>query len=114
MARVICSVLILKNGVRVHNLEELKENFDFEKIYEYFLNGELATWLEDRYYEEAARKLSELKDEDADFRKQMYEIFDVPYIEKEQIGIESKKFAQECFVKDDSTDTVLNFKKIFE
>lgn len=50
------------NDIMVRTIEELKENYNAEKVTECFLNGKLLTWLEDRYYDEEAelvKKLSE-------------------------------------------------------
>ncbi len=95
MAKKIKFPLILKDGVQVRNLEELKENFDFEKIYEYFLNGKLATWLEDRYYEEESQQIQELNSSDNGLKKKIYEIFSVDYKEDdtdlEELERRSKK-----------------------
>ena len=37
--------LDMGNDVKVRSIEELKENFNAEKVTEYFLNGKLLTWL---------------------------------------------------------------------
>lgn len=47
---------------RVRTLDELKENFNIEKIVEHFGSGMLLTWLEDRYYNEEAEKVRELQE----------------------------------------------------
>ena len=52
--------LILKNNVKVRSIEELRENFDIEKIMEYYCNGKLLQWLERRYYDEIAEKIKAL------------------------------------------------------
>ena len=57
--------LDMGNDVKVRSIEELKENFNAEKVTEYFLSGKLLTWLEDRHYDEEAeqvRNLSEMLD----------------------------------------------------
>ena len=42
------------NGVEVRTLEELRDNFDLERVIGYFQSGELLTWLEDRFYDDEA------------------------------------------------------------
>lgn len=51
--------LKLKDGVEVSTLEELRENFDLERVVEYFKSGDLLTWLEDRFYDDEADAISE-------------------------------------------------------
>ena len=80
MARKIKFALEMKNGVKVRsNLEELRENFDLEKAVGHFLSGKLIEWLEDRYYEDEAKKLSALDKDSADFRGQLCAILGVEY-----------------------------------
>lgn len=55
--------LDMGNGVLVRNIDELKENFNAEKVTEYFLNGKLLIWLNDRYYDEEAEQVDTLSSE---------------------------------------------------
>lgn len=55
--------LDMGNGVLVRNIDELKENFNAEKVTEYFLNGKLLIWLNDRYYDEEAEQVEALSSE---------------------------------------------------
>ena len=75
--------LEVKNGVKARTLEELKENFDIEKIVGYFLDGKLLRWLEARYYEDEAEKISQLAKDDTELAKKLSEIFDVKYEQKQ-------------------------------
>jgi len=52
------------NGAEVRTLEELREQFDLEKIVGYFKDGTLIEWLADRYYEDEAEMLEHLSVED--------------------------------------------------
>lgn len=63
MAKKVKFPLDMGNEVYVRTLEELKENYDTEKVTEYFLDGRLLTWLNDRYYEEEAEQVQELMDQ---------------------------------------------------
>ena len=80
MARKIKFALEMKDGVKVRsNLDELRENFDLEKAVGHFLSGKLTEWLEDRYYETEAKKISALDKDSADFRSQLCTILGVEY-----------------------------------
>ena len=56
--------LEMVNGVQVRTLDELKENWDLEKVLNYYFNGKLQTWLTDRYYTELADEVAALSDID--------------------------------------------------
>ena len=65
MAKKVKFPLNMGNGIMVRTIEELKEHYNSEKVIEYFLNGKLITWLEDRRCDEEAkqvRKLFEMQD----------------------------------------------------
>ncbi len=47
-------------GVEIRTIEELKKNFSFPAVLEYFRSGKLLTWLNDRYYDEEAEQVDEL------------------------------------------------------
>ena len=79
MARKIRFPLKMKNGVEVRTLDELKENFDLESVLGYFIDGKLATWLADRYYDEKAEAVSALSAEMPDLNAKLCEILEVEY-----------------------------------
>lgn len=62
MAKKVKFPLDMGNDVFVRTLDELKENYNTEKVTEYFLDGRLLTWLDDRYYEDEAVKVRELSE----------------------------------------------------
>jgi len=64
MAKKIKFPLILKNDAQVRTLEELQENFEFDRIYDYFVSGKLVTWLNDRYYEGESEQIGCLTGEE--------------------------------------------------
>lgn len=41
----------MKDGVKVRTIEELRQHFDAEKMFMYYTNGKLLTWLSDRHYD---------------------------------------------------------------
>lgn len=57
MAKKIKLPLDMGNDVKVRTIEELKENYNAEKVVSYFLDGQLLTWLEERFYEDEAGKI---------------------------------------------------------
>lgn len=69
--------LEMKDGIEVRDLEGLKENFSLERVLLYLKDGRLDTWLRDRYMDDIADALSELDETDADFLRQLCEIFEV-------------------------------------
>lgn len=80
MARKIKFALEMKDGAKVRsNLEELREQFDLEKAVGYFLSGKLIEWLEDRYYEDEAEKLSAIDKDAPDLRERLCEALGVAY-----------------------------------
>lgn len=53
MRRRIKFGLNMPEKENIRTLDELREFFDVRAVMEYFLNGKLLTWLEDRHYKEA-------------------------------------------------------------
>lgn len=71
--------LEMANGVLVRTLDELKENWDLEKVLNYYLNGKLLTWLNDRYYTELAEEVSALNgiNDNGELQKKLCSIFGI-------------------------------------
>ena len=70
--------LYLKDGHEVrNNIEEIAEYFDYGKMVEYFHDGSLLQWLEDRRYEKEAIALSTLKANTSEFKENLCYIFKV-------------------------------------
>ena len=80
--------LEMENGIMVRTLEELQEHFSLEKILMYISNGKLQIWLRDRYLDDIARALLELKQGDADYKNRVCNIFGVEYDEKFDVDLE--------------------------
>ena len=68
------------DGVEVRTLTDLQEHFDIDSVMEYYLNGKLETWLDDRYYDEEANQVRELAPESSELSKKLCEIFHVEYV----------------------------------
>lgn len=65
--------LILKNDVKVRTLEDMRLNFDLEKILAYFENGKLEVWLRDRYEDDIAECVSNIDKNSPDYIMQLCE-----------------------------------------
>lgn len=79
MAKKIRFPLKMNNGIEVHSLEELNENFDLESVLGYFTEGKLEIWLADRYYYEKAEAVSALLQDMPNLNQKLCEILDVEY-----------------------------------
>ncbi|ORT99795.1 hypothetical protein D081_1679 [Anaerovibrio sp. JC8] len=79
MAKKIKFALEMANGVQVRTIEELRDNFDQGKAMEYFVNGKLVEWLEDRYYDEEAEAISEIEENAPDAAKKICKALGVEY-----------------------------------
>ena len=90
----------MKDGIKVRDIAELKANFDIEKVVEYFCDGTLQTWCEERYYEEEVELLEELAADNEQLRKKLFEIFEV--IAPEEIEKRNARIAKlKQFTDDD-------------
>ena len=90
MAKKIKLPLEMSNGVAARTLEELKENWDLEKIMMYYHNGRLQTWLNDRYYNELAEQVNTLSGitEPNEQQKKLCAIFDMPFTEASAVDMD--------------------------
>lgn len=79
--------LEMANGFMARNLEELRSNFDFEKIVTHFLDDKLYLWLQDRYYDDEAEQISNLSKEDSNFAKKLCDILKVEFNENSIIDV---------------------------
>jgi hypothetical protein len=73
--------IILSNGFQVRTLEELKEHFEVETIVEYFLDGRLRTWLEQRLYTKELQLLQCVTDHNDSLPMEIFKIFGMNYEE---------------------------------
>ncbi|GIW48835.1 MAG: hypothetical protein KatS3mg079_311 [Caloramator sp.] len=88
MARKVKFPLEMKEGVLVRTIEELKENFDINKIIGYYIDGKLVKWLEDRGYQEELDKIIRLDKSDKNLNKKLCEIFEIEFIEDNKVDLE--------------------------
>lgn len=91
MIKKIKFPLIMGDNITVRTIEELRENFDIQKIIEYFMDGKLKKWLEDRYYMDILNKLEKLSCKEEGFEEKICNIFDVEYTPAAKINVEEVK-----------------------
>ena len=106
--------LEMKDGTQVRNINELKENFDIEKVMGYFLDGKLLTWLNARYYEEEAEIITGLHKNDPQLAQKLCNIFGVEYQESvlnlEEIARRNERIAiLKQYTNDDNIIKVVDF-----
>lgn len=98
MARMIKFPLDMGNDKRVRTIEELRENFNGEKLAAHFASGKLQTWLLDRHYQAEYERVVKLDSDSADFLRKLCAVLkiehDVSDIKVEEV-IEREKLVQE-------------------
>ena len=74
--------LKMADGAQVRNIDDLKAHFDINAIVDYFCDGKLLTWLEDRYYDEEADAIRELSRHDKQLKQKLCAIFEMESAEQ--------------------------------
>lgn len=74
--------LNLKDGVEAHTLEELRGNFDLEKIIDAFKSGALIAWLADRFYDDEAEAIANIDRNDANATAKICAALDVEFADR--------------------------------
>ena len=92
MPKTIKIPLEMKNGEKATDMKSLVANFDVESVVGYFLDGKLKKWLDDRYYEEEAEKVSQLEKDDPALAAKLCEIFGVLY--EAEVEIDTEELAE--------------------
>ncbi len=102
--------IVLANEIPVRTMEELRENFDLEKVISYFLEegNRLLKWLEDYYYKEEAEKVSKITQIDDTLGEQLCVILGVdPHlvaeVSVEKISSRNENVAKLKKIVDDET-----------
>lgn len=99
MAKKIRFPLIMKDGIQVRSIEELRENFDMELLTKYFLEGKLRVWLEHRDYREELSEIDGLKEAHKDISEELPRIFKIDFKEKVDVTELQKKLEKEQLLK---------------
>ena len=81
--------LEMANGVMVRSLDELRENWDLEKIVGYFGDGRLVTWLNDRYYTDLAERVQKITAIGAEAQEQLCAVFGMEFKQDEVVDAEA-------------------------
>ncbi len=77
MAKTIRFPLEMANGVKVRTLEELRANFDLEKILYYYLDGRLCTWLSNGDYHNEREEIKKIEENSEEFVDRLCDVFGV-------------------------------------
>lgn len=89
MAVKIKFPLKMPDGTEARTIEELRGHFDLATVLSYYSNGRLAKWLEDRYYDDEAKKVAELSSSSDDLGKQICDILGVDYSEDSTVDVDA-------------------------
>ena len=81
MAKKVRFPLEMEDGVEVRSMEELRDNFSLSRVLEYFNDGRLVTWLQDRYENTIAEEIAAINPNEEDVEKKICEVLDVEYDE---------------------------------
>ena len=107
--------LELKDGIEVKTIEELRENFDLEKVVEYFKDGKLLEWLEDHFYDDEAEAIEAIEVDDKNAPQKICAALNVECDEdleftqriREKKAILSEKTDDQTII-DNATTTAMN------
>ena len=73
--------IVMNNGVKIHTLKDLQNNWDLPNMIKLWESGELHNWLKERYYEYEFDEVSKLDKNMPDFNSIFSEIFDMDYFD---------------------------------
>lgn len=91
MAKKIKFPLEMKDGNKVRTIEELRDNFEPEKAIEYFLNGKLLGWLEDRHYDNYYEAICKIDTKNDNLLQMICEVLEIDYPVEDSKAIDLKK-----------------------
>lgn len=67
----------MADGTEVRNIDDLKAHFNIGAVVKHFKEGNLLTWLEDRYYDEEAEAIKKISLNDEDLEQKLSVIFGI-------------------------------------
>ncbi len=79
-------VELVFNGVIVHSLKELRENYNAEEMLDYYIEGDLLAWLEQHYYENEASALKEISCDQQECIQKVYRVLGIDYASPENMS----------------------------
>jgi hypothetical protein len=91
-------------NAQVTDLKELQKNFDLAAVLAYYKNERLVKWLEERYYEDEAKKIKALDPNASDFKQQLCAALGASY-ESEADNIDVKA----VFAKNEKRERLRQF-----
>lgn len=98
--------LEMADGTKIRTLEELRANFDDKTVLDYFEDGLLTRWLEDRFYEDEVKALRNIDKNAADYPQALWNALGVDVIvglDEEAIERLAEKRGMLHDLTDDST-----------
>lgn len=81
---------LILNGIHIHSIKELRENFDAEEIMKYHIEGSLLKWLEQHYYENEASKIKAVETNQSGCLSKLCSAIGVDYIPEQNMTEEEK------------------------
>lgn len=96
-------------GRNVGTLEELRENFELERIFQYYNDGKLEKWLKSRNYSEEAQKVATIAATD-NIEESLCEIFSVAFTQEELNKIVNGDDKQVIYLYGDKFNIDIKFK----
>ena len=79
MIRTAKAPLIMKNGAKATDMKSLLCNFNINSVLGYFLSGKLEKWLVERYYEDEANVVANLRKDAPYLLEDLCAVFGVEY-----------------------------------
>lgn len=106
MVKKVKFPLTLSDGARVRTLDDLREHFDWPAVLGYFLDGRLAEWLEDRYFDELAAQLRQIPADSPNLAVQVCQILGVavPAEAEADVAATQKKQEKEAHLRQLTAD----------
>lgn len=71
-----CS-LLMADGAEVRNIDDLKAHFDIGAVVKHFKEGNLLTWLDERYYDDEAAAIKEISLNDDNLEQKICAVFGI-------------------------------------
>lgn len=80
------------NGVEIHSLSELQQNFDLTQVMAAYSDGTLVRWLEERFYDREAAELGGLDQAAPDAEQELCRVLGVDYLKLARLTPEQRAY----------------------